>query len=242
MAKTTNIGYNYIAITGTYAILTTDQTISCSGAAFTVTLPSAIGLAGKTYRVIKTDSSLTNIITIATTSAQTIMGLSTVTLNTQNESWNLVSDGANWQVLAHKTISEWLGYTPVFTGFGTVASIAVVSRRVGDVLEVQGKYTVGTNTAVESRMTIGFGGTSANVTADISKNAANGVLGQLQQAVSATTIFGGDVLMPTANQTYINFGIQTSTANALTIANGSIFNNGIIMSVNFKVAILGWYA
>lgn len=102
-----------VSKTTTYAIASTDGLILCSGSAFTVTLPTASGTAGETHRIMKTDSSLTNIITIATTSSQTIGFYGTsVTINTQGEAWTVVSDGSNWQVVVHDIPSNNVSWTP----------------------------------------------------------------------------------------------------------------------------------
>lgn len=111
-----NLLQNIQTKTSTYAITGVDDIVFVSGGIFTVTLPSAIGIAGKQIIIKKTDPSLTNIITIATTLAQTIDGATTVTLNTVNETYILVSDGANYQVLEHKT------KTPVVTTTSTITA------------------------------------------------------------------------------------------------------------------------
>jgi hypothetical protein len=86
--------------TTTYSIATTDGSIFCSAtsAAFTVTLPTAVGVGGKIYSIKKTDNS-TNAVTIATTSSQTIDGLTTQTLGIYNAWLTLQSDGSNWQII-----------------------------------------------------------------------------------------------------------------------------------------------
>jgi len=58
----------YVGKTSTYTILDTDYFVDCSGT-FTVTLPTAVGVAGKVY-VIKNSGS--GSITVNTTSSQTI--------------------------------------------------------------------------------------------------------------------------------------------------------------------------
>lgn len=89
-----------VSKTTAYTAEVTDSVILCSaaGGAFTVTLPSAVGLAGHVYTIKKTDSSA-NAVTIATTSSQTIDGAATKTLSTQYSLWQVASDGANWQIL-----------------------------------------------------------------------------------------------------------------------------------------------
>jgi hypothetical protein len=87
----------YVAATGTYAIKTTDEMVDCTSGTFTATLPTAVSVSGKTYTV---KNSGTGTITVATTSAQTIDGASTQPLVTQYSAITMVSDGANWKIVA----------------------------------------------------------------------------------------------------------------------------------------------
>lgn len=86
--------------TTTYPITTSDEVVlaSASGGAYSATLPNAVGVTGKVYTVKKTDSSV-NAITIATTSSQTIDGVTTRTVTIQYESVTVVSDGSNWHII-----------------------------------------------------------------------------------------------------------------------------------------------
>ena len=86
----------YVAISGTYAILAGDYYINATGGTFTATLPTAVGRAGQKF-VIK--NSGTGIVTIATTSSQTIDGQLTIVLAVQYQAIDVVSDGANWFVV-----------------------------------------------------------------------------------------------------------------------------------------------
>ena len=83
--------------TTTYAILTTDQVVLCnaSSGSFTATLPTAVGVTGKQYEIKKTDTS-NYVVTVATTSSQTIDGFTTNVIAGGYESITVVSDGANW--------------------------------------------------------------------------------------------------------------------------------------------------
>lgn len=83
----------YVAKTSTYTVTASDYTINCTSGTFTVTLPTAVSISGRTY-VIKNSGAGT--ITIATTSSQTIDGVTTKTLNTQYSGYTVQSDGANW--------------------------------------------------------------------------------------------------------------------------------------------------
>jgi hypothetical protein len=83
--------------TGAYTATATDEIIPCdaSGGAFSVTLPTAVGVPGQRYVVKKVDSSV-NAVTVATTSSQTIDGATTYSLAAQWDSVRVVSNGANW--------------------------------------------------------------------------------------------------------------------------------------------------
>lgn len=83
-----------VSVSSTYPILTTDKNIFCNGT-FTVTLPTTVSWSGKPY-VIKNIG--TGVITIATTSSQTIDGATTQTIGSQYQSVSVISDGANWNI------------------------------------------------------------------------------------------------------------------------------------------------
>lgn len=76
------------------ATASTDYVYLVSGTT-TVTLPTAVGNTNL-YTIKRIG---TNTVTIATTSAQTIDGSSTATLTVQYASIDLISDGANWNVI-----------------------------------------------------------------------------------------------------------------------------------------------
>ncbi len=125
------------AKTTTYPATTSDSVILCSASAFTVTLPTAVGISGKQYFIQKTDSTLANIITVATTSSQTIGNptQTTYTLATQGESISVVSDNANWQIIS-RVIPDIKGTTlftfvPNASGYGTITGAAYYCWREG---------------------------------------------------------------------------------------------------------------
>jgi hypothetical protein len=90
-----------------YTLTAADYVVVCNAttAAFTVTLPTAVGALGRTYKVKKTDSSA-NAVTVATTSSQTIDGATTYSLVRQWQFIEVVSDGANWQVIDSVTLID----------------------------------------------------------------------------------------------------------------------------------------
>jgi hypothetical protein len=90
-----------VAKTAAYTATTSDSTIlaSAASAAFSITLPTSVGATGKFYTIKKTDSSA-NVVTIATTSSQTIDGAATKALSYQYDAYTVQSDGSNWSIVA----------------------------------------------------------------------------------------------------------------------------------------------
>jgi len=82
------------------AVALTDTVILCDAttAAFTVTLPTAVGNSGKLFFVKKTDAG-GNAVTIDGNGAETIDGAATKALAAQYDSVTIVSDGTNWMIL-----------------------------------------------------------------------------------------------------------------------------------------------
>lgn len=104
---------NVVAKTSNYTLTLADDVVtgSVSGGTFTLTLPSAVGITGKQYLLKRTDQTLGTMLNIATTSSQTINGVTTSTLARQYEELLVISDGANW--IAKRYIpTVWSSYTP----------------------------------------------------------------------------------------------------------------------------------
>ena len=144
--------------------------------------------------------------------------------------------------LARGTIvTDWKAYTPTFVGFGTVTSPSIFSRRVGDTVEIQGIFTVGTPTATTASMTLGYGGSNGNVSTDSTKLTAVSIVGGGSVgATPSTTYFNGLTVLSTAGTT-VNFGYQSSTASSMTAANGStITGAGAVISFKIALPIAGW--
>lgn len=84
--------FSYAAKAANYTASTTDYTIDCTANSFSVTLPTAVSIAGRVY-VIKNSGS--GVISANTTSAQTIDGTTLQTLN-QWDVLRVQSTGSNW--------------------------------------------------------------------------------------------------------------------------------------------------
>jgi hypothetical protein len=91
------LGKVYRAVTTAASISNTDTYISCSGAStYAVTLPTAVGISGYEI-VIKSNMNTGILLTVNTTSSQTIDGGLTKTL-ARFESLRIVSNGSNWEI------------------------------------------------------------------------------------------------------------------------------------------------
>lgn len=129
-------------------------------------------------------------------------------------------------------------YTPTFTGFGTVSSVQVYSRREGDSLRIVGSFTSGTSTATQARITLGYNGANANVST-ASTIASNNILGTGNLSIaSAHTV---TYLASTGNN-YLTLGLVLNNAGQVfTPQNGStIAASGNVLSIDALVPIAGW--
>ena len=85
----------YVAKTATYVITAADYTINCTANTFTVTLPTAVGCAGRIYNI---KNSGTGVITVDANGTETIDGELTQTLN-QYDNMQIQSTNTNWIIL-----------------------------------------------------------------------------------------------------------------------------------------------
>jgi hypothetical protein len=137
-----------------YSLTTATDILICtaSSGAITINLPTAVGNSGKIFRLIRTDTTLANVITINATSPQIIGGFAIRRMWTANESWNIVSDGANWQIISHEAETGWIDDGPVVVTAtttnpvkGTMTIDKTIWRRMGSFIEVR-SHLVGTST------------------------------------------------------------------------------------------------
>lgn len=82
--------------TASYGITASDFFVELTANTATFTLPTAVGAAGKQY-IVK--NSGTGVLTLATSSSQTIDGMATKNINTQYMGYRVISDGANWKII-----------------------------------------------------------------------------------------------------------------------------------------------
>jgi hypothetical protein len=72
--------------------------VDASGAARTITLPTAVGITGREYAIIKTDAGA-NAVTVDGNGAETINGSANKALAAQYDFVRVVSDGTNWLII-----------------------------------------------------------------------------------------------------------------------------------------------
>ena len=86
--------------TSAYTVTSTDDVIlaDTTSAAFSITLPTAVGIGGKVYTIKKINSGA-NIATVATTTSQTIDGQTSYSLSAQYSGVSVISNGANWFII-----------------------------------------------------------------------------------------------------------------------------------------------
>jgi len=234
-ATPTDPALNITAQTSTYSAAIGDYVLA-SGSAFTVTLPTAVGVSGKAIRIKKTDSSLSNIITIATTSAQTIDGFSTRKLATQNESITLYSDGANWQITERRIPSYWISQTATGS-WNTNTTYTMRMRRVGDTAEFD--LTVATTGAPNNTaLTVNL-----PITIDTAKMSAFGDFenfGVVNIRDSGVAIYVGKVSYSSTTAITISSINSTPALLAFSASNPMVWANGDHVHAIFRVPVVDW--
>ena len=163
---------------------------------------------------------------------------------TQNETFAQIEKIplTNEAVIVESTdsvVSEWTSYTPTFTGLGTPSNLDFKWRRVGQNIEVMGKGTCGSTTAVNAKMTLPLG---YQLDSSIVPNNYI-IVGSFSSAYTTT-----------ANAEFTVIAINTTTDGVLfTLKNASLdgynpytannlFSDGQPFSVEFTVPIAGWDA
>jgi hypothetical protein len=116
-------------ITSSYTVGVNDYLVDVTGNTVTVTLPTSVGIDGKNY-VVKNSGS--GVVTVSTTSGQTIDGSSSKTLRT-NDSIEIVSDGSNWNIVG--------GIGSVVSSTTTKSGIVSNSTFTGSPLNYQVLFT-----------------------------------------------------------------------------------------------------
>lgn len=123
-----SMSLNYRAFTSATSAATTDNILVFTGtSATTLTLPDASTIAGRVYTV-KSVSSNASVLTIATTSLQTIDGVSSWTISQTNKAIILLSNGTNWYAT-----SESLPGNPAGSAWTTDGNSVSSIQKIGTI-------------------------------------------------------------------------------------------------------------
>lgn len=136
-------------------------------------------------------------------------------------------------MLSEDNLSEWTAYTPSNTqGFGAVSSNELQYRRVGDSIQIRGRFQTGTTTAVQAQLGLPpgltIGGDSSRVHA-----------GYLTRNANAAQDY---TILSTQGDTYLTFGRRSSTTNGLTEEDGdNMAGSSEIVSIStYSIPIQEW--
>lgn len=209
-----------------YSITTSDYLVlvNSNGTNYSATLPTAVGISGQQFIIKRVDQNLGFIVTLATTSSQTIDGVTSKTLATQYEYYIVQSDGANWQVIAHSYPQGWIAYTPTVTG-ATTADEGTYWRRVGDSIEIKGTGATSGVAAVALSVSIPSGLTvdSAKMATTTNTNSH----GHFYNTTSTATSFAGSAVGPwpifsdTSTSSTLFYVAQTNAASRFAKVNAN---------------------
>lgn len=108
--------------------------------------------------------------------------------------------------------SEWTSYTPTFTGFGSPTNVEFIYRYSQGTIEIQGRSQAGTVTATTAEVSLPSGFT---VSSDVP---GTSVVGQYARANAATQ---GMNVLATADDAFVEFGIQSAVQGGLVVRLGS---------------------
>jgi hypothetical protein len=186
--------------TSAYTAVINDY-IKCSNSStsYAITLPTAVGCAGQSITIVRTDNAIGSPITVASTSAQTIGQYAggVPTLITQGETWSFLSDGANWQITEHNSNTLPTNFTNVFLysgGGGTKGTVATDQFQWWR----EGKYMHFNMTYAQSAV-----GSGANGTGDLQVQLPTNILMDSTYVTFNTT--AGPNINYTAQSAYGNF-------------------------------------
>lgn len=235
-AKVCRIDFDYEVASGTYADgdltvwlydVTNAQLIQPSASS----ILNAVGPQKKQPLSFQTNSNSTSyrlIVHVASTSASAY----TVKFDNVSVTRESVSQGT--------VATSPVAYTPTFTGFGTPTNVSIVSWRDGAFLYIQGKFTAGTSTATEGRISLGFNGVNGNVTSSDTtllptiKLAGDATRGDTPTAAAFYTLIEPSV-------GYITFGQMSAGAVGLTKINGNtLAPTSERISFTAQIPIQGW--
>lgn len=237
------------SVTTTDLATTADTVLILSGASFTQTLFTAVGNSGKVMEIIHNGTSLSQVYTLATQSAQTIGGVASgsYVLQTNGEKLRLISDGINWLILDHKTETDWTSYTPTIGGAGTPSGMSAFWRRVGSMLEAKFYFLPGTTSTDAATVSLPTGATinTSKILGDQVEIVGRSMAAATttQTSFPATSVGPFVISVDTGASTTVYVADVTDKDDGLFTVRGgtTIWNSsGDVVSGYFRVPISGW--
>jgi len=126
----------------------------------------------------------------------------------------------------------WTSYTPTFTGFGTVTSPTCFHKRDGQDLFVKCRFTTGSHTGVEARVSLPTGITSSSSIATLQ------IAGNMGSAT--TGLAGAMYTLIEPSVTYLTLGYSSSGTAAVTKRLGTDWGNTQTFDIFARVQVQGW--
>ena len=226
---------NYRAFTTSTAAATDNMLAFTGTSAATLTLPDATTCTGRVYWIKNTSSNI-SVLTIATTSAQTIDGLGSWTLDESNQAVCLASDGTNWNVtsstLPSNSGTAWIGggnTVTVLRNIGTKSNIDfpfITNNTEKMRVTAAGNVGIGTSTfnGTFPEKFLVNAGTTTSVNAIVGKGTINNYLQLNIQNLSNGTIASSDVVATADNGdetvNFVDIGINGSGNTSTGILSG----------------------
>ncbi|MFN8252754.1 MAG: hypothetical protein U0V75_12855 [Ferruginibacter sp.] len=249
-----SVSTSYRAFTGATTAGSTDNLLVFTGtSATTITLPTAVGCTGRSY-VIKNASTTgpTPLLTVATTSSQTIDGAGSWLLDDPNESVSVISNGTNWNV-ASQTLPSGSGtsWTQGGNGVGSLKNIGTTSNYDLPIITnntekmritAAGRVGIGTSTfdATNPEKLLVDAGSTSSYNVISGKGTIDNYLQLNIQNKSAGNNASSDVVATADNGSetanYIDMGINSSTYNAAAF-NVTAANDAYLYSTGNDLAI-----
>lgn len=144
------------------------------------------------------------------------------------------ADGYN--VFRSAALTNATPYTPTFTGFGTPTNIEFYWSRVGGHMVIKGKFTSGTSTATEARISLPSNYVSADTTLIPTIRSVGKGVYDVPGAFEPSVLIEPSV-------SYMTFGIQDVSNAGLSKLNGSgTVTSGATLSFFAEIPIQGWNA
>lgn len=139
----------YIAKTTNYTLTDLDHTVDCTGTV-TITLPTAVGRNGKIFNI---KNSGTNVVTINTTSSQTVdlNASGVLKLYPRGDAITVQSDNANWILLRRHT----LGTAALITQSAAIAATTVFTTTASGMGVYQISFVAKVTTAASTSSILG---------------------------------------------------------------------------------------